>query len=143
MKKEWFRLTPSATRIPRIVSRKKIHQICDHFELFCVRKITKIYIVWWFSTTLWSPTFPIYSRPIYLYRSSCPDKISDNPRHFFVIQIIKNTKMFHVFGSLNKRKCCVFLSKNCPTWPASARIVRQKHRTNFSSTLTHFLSKCW
>ena len=108
-----------------------------------MRKITKIYIFWWFSTTLWSPTFPIHSRPIYLYRSSCPDKISDNPRPFFVIKILKNTKMFHVFGSSNKRKFGVFLIKNDPTWPASARIVRQKHRTNFSSTLTQFLSKCW
>ena len=51
--------------------------------------------------------------------------------------------MFHVFGSSNKRKVCVFLIKHDPTWPASARIVRQKHRTNFSSTLTQFLSKCW
>ena len=51
--------------------------------------------------------------------------------------------MFHVFGSSNKRKCCVFLVKNGPIWPVSVRIVRQKRRTHVSSTLTQFLSKCW
>jgi len=51
--------------------------------------------------------------------------------------------MFHIFGSSNKRTFCVFLMKNDPIWSVSVRIVRQKHRTHFSSTLTRFLLKCW
>ena len=77
VKKGCNRLRPSANKNPRIVFQKNNHQICDHLELFFCEKNRENTDFLAFFTTLWSPTCPTHSRPIYLYRSAWPATIRD------------------------------------------------------------------
>ena len=131
--------TPS---ISRILSPKTGHPICDHLELIVSGNITKSEQNWWFSYTLWSPTF---SNSM----SNLPLKIptfSKSTPHFrrnFSLKHIKSTKLFNIFGSSRKLKSGSFLMKTCPTSWAPRRTVRQNHEIPFRSTFAHFLWKSW
>ena len=85
--------TPS---ISRISLPKNGHHFCGHLELFFTRKITKSEQNWWFSATLWWPTFPIRPCPIYLWKSSHPPKITSTLDKLFTKKYKKCT-FFVVF----------------------------------------------
>ena len=106
VKKGCNRLRPSANKNPRIVFRKNNHQICDHLEPFFVRKIVKIQIFWHFLLLCdhqhvqhIQDQFTFTDPHDLLQFVTSEDK--------FCYKNLKIIQKSNIFGSTNKRKCCV------------------------------------